>query len=45
MAFANLSQLFGVSMLLASATFNHKCRVIVCTMYNNYVKVSDTDSE
>lgn len=27
------------------ATFNHECRVIVCTMYNNYVKVSDTDTE
>lgn len=45
MAFGNLSQLFGVSMLLASATFNHEYRVIVCTMHNNYVKVSDTDAE
>lgn len=28
-----------------SATFNHEYRVIVYTMYNNYVKVSDTDAE
>ena len=45
MAFGNLSELFGVSMLLASATFNHEYRVIVYTMYNNYVKVPDTDVE
>ena len=44
-SFTTLSQLFGVSISLVSATFNKVCRVLVATLYNRYVKLSRTDEE
>ena len=40
-----LSQLLGVSMSLASVTFNKVCCVLVATLYNRYVKLPRTDEE
>ena len=39
------SQLFGVSISLASVTFNKVCRVLVATLYNRFVKLTRTDEE
>ena len=44
-SFTTLSQLFGVSISLASVTFNKVCRVLVATLYNRYVKLPRTDEE
>ena len=44
-SFTTFSQLFGVSISLASATFNKNCRVLVSTFYNRYVKLPQTDEE
>ena len=44
-SFTTLSQLFGVSISLASVTFNKVCRVLVATLYNRFVKLTRTDEE
>ena len=44
-SFTTLSQLFGVSISLASVTFNKVCRVLVATLYNRYVKLPRTDEK
>ena len=44
-SFTTLSQLFGVSIYLASVTFNKNCRVLVATLHNKYVKLPRTDEE
>ena len=44
-SFTTLSQLFGVSISLASVTFNKVCRVLAATLYNRYVKLPQTDEE
>ena len=44
-SFTTLSQLFGVSISLASVTFNKVCRVLVATLYNRYVKLPRPDEE
>ena len=43
-SFTTLSQLFGVSISLASVTFK-VYRVLVATLYNRYVKLPRTDEE
>ena len=40
-SFKILSQLFGVSISLASVTFNKVCRVLVETLYNKYVMMKN----
>ena len=44
-SFTSPSQSFGVSIPLASATFNKVCLVLVPTLYNRYVKLPRTDEE
>ena len=44
-SFTTLSQLFGVSISLASVTFNKVCRVFVATLYNIFVKLPRTIKE
>ena len=44
-SFTTLSQLFGVSISLASVTLNKVCSVLVATLYNRYVKFPRTDEE
>ena len=44
-SFATVSQLFDVSISLASVTFNNVCRVLVATLYNRFVKLTRTDEE
>ena len=44
-SFTTLSQLFGVSISLASVTFNKVSRVFVAMLYNRYVKLPRTDEE
>ena len=44
-SFTTLSHLFGVSISLASVTFNKVCRVLVATLYNRYVKLPRSDEE
>ena len=44
-SFKILSQLFGVSISLASVTFNKVCCVLVATLYSRYVKLSRADEE
>ena len=43
--FTTFSQLFGVSISLASVTFNKVCRVFVATLYNIFVKLPRTIKE
>ena len=43
--FTTLSQSFGVSISLASVTFNKVCRVLAATLYNRYVKLPRTNEE
>ena len=43
--FTTYSQLFGVSISLASVTFNKVCCVLVATLYSRYVKLSRADEE
>ena len=40
-SFTTLSQLFGVSISLASVTFNKVCRVLVETLYSKYVMMKN----
>ena len=44
-AFTTALQLFGVSISLASVTFNKVCRVLVAALYNRSVKPPRTDEE
>ena len=44
-SFITLSQLFGVSISLASVTINKVCPVLVVTLCNRYVKLPRTDEE
>ena len=44
-SFTTLSQLFGVSISLASVTFNKVCHVLVATLYNRFVKLTRTDEK
>ena len=44
-SFTTLSQLFGVSISLASVTFNKVSRVFVAMLYNRYVKLPRTGEE
>ena len=44
-SFTTVLQLFGVSISLASVTFNKVCRVLVTTLYNRSVKLPGTDEE
>ena len=43
--YSTLSQLFGVSISLASETFNKVCRVLVAASYDQYVMLLKTDEE
>ena len=44
-SFTTLSQLFGVSISLASVTINKVCPVLVVTLCNRYVKLPRTNEE
>ena len=44
-SFKTLLQLLGVSISVASVTFNKVCRVLVATLYIRYVKPLQTDEE
>ena len=44
-SYSALSQLFGVSISLASETFNKVCRVLVAASYEQYVTLPKTDEE
>ena len=44
-SYSTLSELFGVSISLASETFNKVCRVLVAASYDQYVTLPKTDEE
>ena len=44
-SYSTLSQLFGISISLASKTFNKVCRVLVAASYDQYVTLPKTDEE
>ena len=45
MTFTVLEELFGVSQSLAAITFNKVCRVMVATLYKEYVKMPEPDAQ
>ena len=44
-SYSSLSQLLGVSILLASETFNKVCRVLVTSSYDQCITLPKTDEE
>ena len=44
-SYSTLSQLLGISISLASETFNKVCRVLFATSYDQYVTLPKTDEE
>ena len=44
-SYSTIGDLFGVSIPLAATTFNKVTRVLVATMYDDYVKMPCSDSD
>ena len=44
-SYSTLADLFGVSISLASETFNYVCRILLPTMYDEYVHFPETEKD